>query len=121
MVSSGPLKGANADGIVTQPLKEQTQGIVDTFARQFVTSVAADANGVITVVANQANLTALTATTNTLTLVPIQTGTTKVVGTTDGGKTIAGWACGGTAATTVTGATTIPPKYLPASCRGTYP
>jgi len=92
-----------------------------TTASKFVTSVAADANGVITVIANETNLPILTAATRTLTLVPIQTGTTKVVGTTDGGKTIAGWACGGTASTTITGATTVPAKYLPASCRGIYP
>jgi len=92
-----------------------------TTASKFVTSVAADSNGVITVTANNTNLTALTSTTNVLTLVPIQSGTTKVVGTTDGGKTIAGWACGGTTTTTITGATTIPSKYLPASCRGIYP
>ena len=92
-----------------------------TTASKYVTSVAASANGVITVVANQTNLSQLTATTNTLTLTPVQTGTTAVVGTTDGGKTIAGWACGTIAAGTVVGATTIPSKYLPASCRGTYP
>ena len=92
-----------------------------TSVSKFVTSVAADTNGVITVVGNQANLTALTAATNTLTLVPIQTVTTKVVGATDGGKTIAGWACGGTATTAITGATTILSKYLPSSCRGIYP
>ncbi|HSU21014.1 MAG TPA: pilin, partial [Variovorax sp.] len=60
---------------------------------KFVTSVAADGNGKILVVAKQANLTALTADTNTLSLVPIQTGTTPVAGATDGGKTIAGWRC----------------------------
>jgi len=83
---------------------------------KFVTSGAADANGVITIVANQAALTQLTAATNTLTLVPIQTGTTAIVGTTDGGKTIAGWRCGLPA-----DGTTIPTKYLPSSCRGVYP
>ncbi|MBC7643552.1 MAG: pilin, partial [Thermoleophilia bacterium] len=88
---------------------------------KFVTSGSASANGVITIVASQANLTQLTALTNTLTLTPVQTGTTAVVGTTDGGKTIAGWACGTTSATTIAGATTILSKYLPSSCRGTYP
>ena len=88
---------------------------------KFVTSGSASADGVITIVANQTNLTQLTAATNTLTLTPVQTGTTAVVGATDGGKTIAGWACGTTATTTVVGATTILAKYLPSSCRGTYP
>ena len=90
-------------------------------ATKFVTSGKADANGVITVIANQVALTQLTALTNTLTLTPVQTGTTAVAGLTDGGKTIAGWACGTSATSTIVGATTIPPKYLPASCRGTYP
>ncbi|WP_374294620.1 pilin [Acinetobacter sp.] len=82
---------------------------------KYVTSGAVDANGKITVTANQANLTALTATTNALTLVPIRTGTTALVGTTDGGRTIAGWRCGLAA-----DGTTIPRKYLPGSCQGTY-
>lgn len=76
----------------------------------------ADANGKIFIVADVTNLSQLTSATNVLTLVPIQTGTTALVGTTDGGKTIAGWRCGLPA-----DGTTIPPKYLPASCRGTYP
>ncbi|MET3377423.1 type IV pilus assembly protein PilA [Variovorax boronicumulans] len=92
-----------------------------TAASKFVASVAADKDGVITVTAAEGALPALTSATNKLTLVPIQTGTTAVVGKTDGGKTIAGWACGGTATTTIKGGTTIPPKYLPASCRGIYP
>lgn len=88
---------------------------------KFVTSGSASANGVITIVGNHTNLTQLTSATNTLTLTPVQTGTTAVAGATDGGKTIAGWACGTTALTTVVGATTILSKYLPSSCRGTYP
>ncbi|MEN9484396.1 MAG: hypothetical protein RJB37_2276 [Pseudomonadota bacterium] len=85
-------------------------------ATKFVTSVAVDKNGVITVVANHSNLNQLTSTTNALTLVPIQSSTTALVGTADGGKTIAGWRCG-----LATDGTTIPGKYLPASCRGVYP
>ena len=87
-----------------------------TTSSKFVTSVAADGNGKITTIANETNLTALAAATHTLTLLPIQTGTTAVVGTTDGGKTIAGWRCGASG-----DGTTIPAKYLPASCRGVYP
>ena len=74
-----------------------------------------DANGKIFIIANATNLTQL-AGKNVLTLVPIQTGTTALVGTTDGGKTIQGWRCGNT-----TDGTTIEAKYLPASCRGVYP
>ena len=77
------------------------------------TASGSDANGIIWILAKHANLTQLTATTNVLTLRPIQTGTTALVGTTDGGKTIASWRCGLAA-----DGTTILPKYLPSSCRG---
>ena len=80
------------------------------------TTSGSDANGKIWIIANQTNLSQLTAATNVLTMLPIQTGTTAVVGTTDGGKTIAGWRCGLAA-----DGTTIPSKYLPATCRGVYP
>ena len=79
-------------------------------------ATGSDANGKIWIIADATNLSQLTATTNALTLVPIQTGTTAIVGTTDGGKTVAGWRCGSS-----TDGTTILSKYLPASCRGTYP
>jgi type IV pilus assembly protein PilA len=81
-----------------------------------VKTVVADANGKITVTADVAGISQLVAGSETLTLVPIQTGTTAVVGTTDGGLNIAGWRCGATA-----DGTNIPSKYLPASCRGNYP
>lgn len=82
---------------------------------KYVKSISVDANGIIKVLVNEANLPQLDATTNMLTLLPIQTGTTPLVGTTDGGKNIAGWRCG-----SVTDGTTIPAKYLPGSCRGYY-
>lgn len=96
-------------------------GACTTVVTKYVTGVVATANGVINVTANATNLSQLSGTTNVLSIVPVQIGTTAVVGTADGGKTIAGWACGSTASSTVVGATTIPAKYLPASCRGTYP
>lgn len=84
-------------------------------ATKYVKSGTVNANGLVTVKADEINLPQLGATTNTLTLLPIQTGTTPLVGTTDGGKTIAGWRCG-----SVADGTTIPAKYLPSSCKGTY-
>ena len=77
------------------------------------TASGSDANGIIWVIAKQANLTQLTGATNALTLRPIQTGIVALVGTTDGGKTIASWRCG-----LPLDGTTILPKYLPSSCRG---
>ena len=76
----------------------------------------ADANGKIWIVADTTNLNKLTASTNVLTITPMVNATTALVGTTDGGKNIHGWRCGN-----ASDGTTIPSKYLPASCRGTYP
>ena len=79
---------------------------------KFVKSIAVDANGKILVTGDATSLTQLTTTTNALTLVPLQTGTTPLAST-DFGKNIAAWRCG------LPGdGTTILPKYLPGSCRG---
>ncbi len=88
--------------------------VCDFQPTKYVASGVVDGNGVITITADDTNLDALTGKTD-LTLVPIQTGTTELDGTTDGGKTIAGWRCGLAA-----DGTTIPAKYLPGSCQGTY-
>lgn len=88
--------------------------VCDFAPTKYVASGAVSKDGLITVTADTTNLAALAGTTD-LTLQPIQTGTTKLVGKTDGGKTIAGWRCGATA-----DGTTIPAKYLPGSCQGTY-
>ena len=77
----------------------------------------ADANGKIWVKADVTNLNKLTTSTNVLTITPMIDATTALVGTTDGGKNIHGWRCGNS----TTDGTTIDAKYLPASCRGTYP
>ena len=77
----------------------------------------ADANGIIWIKADTTNLSQLTANTDVLTIRPMMDASaTALVGTTDGGKNIHGWRCGN-----ATDGTTINAKYLPASCRGTYP
>jgi type IV pilus assembly protein PilA len=87
--------------------------VCGTTTSKYVTSRSVSANGVITVVGNATALGGdTTATANTITLTPIQTGTTAVVGTTDGGKTIASWSCG------PAGTNPTPSKYLPGSCQG---
>ena len=48
---------------------------------------------------------------NSISLTPIQTGSTAVNGSTDGGKPIASWRCGPAATKP------LPLKYLPASCK----
>jgi len=84
----------------------------ETQSSQYVSSVTADANGVITVVGNAATLRGSTsASANSISLTPFQTGTIKLVGTTDGGKSISGWNCG----PAVTNGLEM--KYLPSSCK----
>jgi type IV pilus assembly protein PilA len=81
-------------------------------ASKYVTSIAADANGVITVVGNHEALRGNTsASANSISLTPLQTGDTAINGSTDGGKPIASWRCG------PAGSKGLPVKYLPASCK----
>ena len=88
-------------------------GICGTTVSKFVASRTVDANGVITVIGDFAALGGDTsATENAITLTPIQTGTTALVGGTDGGDTIASWICG------PAGTNPMPSKYLPGSCQG---
>ncbi len=83
---------------------------------KFVASVASDNNGVITVVGNAVNLTQLAlGTSMMLERSTLPSVFTAVNGAADGGKSVAGWRCGPTAAAGIV------PKYLPSSCRGTYP
>ena len=92
----------------------QTNGVPNAGS---ATLSGADANGKIWVKADTTNLNKLTATTNILTITPMMDATgTALVGTTDGGKNIFGWRCGNTG-----DGTNIDAKYLPASCRGTFP
>lgn len=103
---------------------------------KYVASGTSTANGEIQVKANVTNLKGGTTTsTDTVTLTPMvdiaaipAAGTTpevaatvgKLVATRDGGKSIQGWACGARTGTAIVGTTTIPAKYLPGSCQGTY-
>jgi type IV pilus assembly protein PilA len=93
-----------------------------------VASGSADANGVITVVGNQTNLGGETSpTANSISITPMMaavaagTGIATVavvkgelVAATAGGQTIEGWKCG------PAGTNSMPIKYLPGSCQGTY-
>ncbi len=91
---------------------------------KYVTSGTANANGVITVVANETNLKGDTSNTaNSIDLTPMilpaaasgATATARaLVASSDGGLTIQGWKCGPAATNP------MPNKYLPGSCQGTY-
>ena len=82
---------------------------------KFVASGSADAVGKITIVADNTNLAQLLPAARTLTLVPMKDGTNALTAA-DGGVSLHGWRCGVAA-----DGTTIQSKYLPATCRGTYP
>lgn len=122
------MAGANCKVGITEALQSSAgpdasaalPSACPTFVTQYVTSVVATPDGRIDITVNITNLPQLDGTTNVLSFVPVQVGTTPVKGATDGGKNIAGWSCGARAGSTVAGATTIPAKYLPGSCQGTY-
>jgi len=84
----------------------------ETLTTKYVTGVSVDANGVITVAGNPDTLRGTTtAANNSISLTPIQSGTTKLSGTADGGKSIASWNCG---PATTNG---LALKYLPSTCK----
>ena len=86
--------------------------VCESQTSKYVSSVAVDANGVITVVGNHESLRGSTsASANSIALTPLQSGTTPVNGSTDGGKPIAGWRCGPASSNG------LPTKYLPTSCQ----
>ena len=67
---------------------------------------------VSSVVGNAATLRGSTSgTANAISLTPLQTGSTKLVGATDGGKSISSWTCGPAATNG------LELKYLPSSCK----
>ena len=88
-------------------------GVCTVTASKYVKSGSVSANGVITVVADESTLKGSSSpTANTITLTPMQTTSTALVGTTDGGKSIAAWKCGPASTNG------IPKNYLPGSCQG---
>jgi len=81
-------------------------------ATKYVAGVTTTADGMITAtvqgVADVVN-------TSVVTLTPLSNATTAAVFTAGNSQSLFGWSCG---AASGTGATTVPPKYLPGSCRG---
>ena len=113
-VSAELPKACTVSGSKLVTAGTETNGVPDAGG---ATLSGADADGKIWIVADTTNLNKLTASTSdVLTITPMVDATTALVGTTDGGKNIHGWRCGN-----ASDGTTIPSKYLPASCRGTYP
>ena len=115
------LAASSCTASVTEAVQSATKADVSAIlpsacsfeVTKYVASGSVTANGVITIVGDHTALGGSTSNTaNAISLTPIQTGTTALVGTTDGGKTIASWKCG--PATT----NPLPAKYLPGSCKG---
>ncbi len=85
--------------------------VCDVQTTKYVTSGDADANGVITIIGDEANLEGDTsATENSIDLTPF-VGANALVGTTDGGEQITEWRCG------PAGTNPMARKYLPGSCQ----
>ena len=100
----GSASGADVSAALSKACDSQTS--------KYVSALAVDANGVITVTGNHAALRGSTsASANAIALTPLQTGETAINGSTDGGKPVSGWRCGPAAANP------LPAKYLPASCK----
>jgi type IV pilus assembly protein PilA len=105
-VNEAISSSSEADVSATLPQACETQ------SSKYVSSVSADANGVITVVGQHEALRGSTsASANSISLTPLLAGDTAINGSTDGGKTIASWRCGPTVNNG------LPRKYLPASCK----
>jgi type IV pilus assembly protein PilA len=80
---------------------------------KYVSKGSVSGNGVITIQGAEATLLGNTsASENSISLTPIQTGTTSLVGATDGGKAIFAWKCGPAITNPLS------KKYLPATCQG---
>jgi type IV pilus assembly protein PilA len=102
----GSASGADVSAALPKACESQTS--------KYVSGIAVDGNGVITVTGNHEALRGSTsASANALALTPLQNGDTAISGSTDGGKAISGWRCG------PAGSNPLPAKYLPASCKGT--
>lgn len=111
-VSNSPV----ADVSAALPLAcgKVSAGASFTTPTKMVKDVSVDSNGVITAVGNETNLKGdTTSALNSIMMRPYVGASTPalLVGTTDGGKTIAEWRCGPAATNP------MPSKYLPGSCK----
>ena len=120
-VSEMMLAASQCKTAVTETVSTASQADVsaalpracETQTSKYVSGMVVDANGVITVTGNTNTLRDNTsATSNALSLVPVQTGSSLLNGTTDGGKSISAWNCGPAATNPLN------VKYLPNSCKG---
>ena len=96
--------GADVSAVLPKACETQTS--------KYVSGIAVDANGVITVTGNHEALRGSTsASANAIALTPLQSGDTAINGSADGGKSVSGWRCGPATSNP------LPVKFLPASCK----
>ena len=88
-------------------------GCEATNPTKYVSKVETSADGLITVTVNSANLPAIVAANNQITIAPLVDATNAMVFATDFGKQVYAWRCGLPA-----DGTSVVTKYLPGSCRG---
>lgn len=113
LLAANACKGSVNEAITTASAADVSAMLPSACASQsskYVQSLTVDANGVITVVGK--DLGGDTASANALSLTPFQTTSTKLVGSSDGGKAVADWQC---RKATSNG---LADKYLPAACKG---
>ena len=97
--------GADVSAVLPKACESQSS--------KYVSNIAVDSNGVITVTGNHEALRGSTsASANAIALTPLLAGDAVLSGSTDGGKAIAGWRCG------PADSNPMPAKYLPSSCKG---
>lgn len=105
-VTEAISSASNADISATLPKA------CDSQTSKYVSGIAVDGNGVITVTGNHEALRGSTsASANAIALTPLANGDTAINGSSDGGKNVSGWRCGPATSNP------LPVKYLPASCK----
>lgn len=130
ILAATPCRTAVSEVIQTASASNVSEALAQACTDQlsrYVSRVSVDANGVVTVTANQATLAPLGSNT-LLTFTPVVSSGeaaaptySAFVGEQGGGTTLHGWVCGSRSESRIVGATTVDKKYLPASCQGLYP
>ncbi len=117
LLAANGCKSAVTEAVVTAAdanVATQLPKACEPTATKYVSAVAVDGNGVITVSGNPDSLRGRTsASANAIALTPLLSGDQVLNGQTDGGKPISGWRCGPALANP------LPAQYLPGSCKGT--
>jgi type IV pilus assembly protein PilA len=114
ILAASSCRSAVTDSVQNSPVVDVSTILTSACSvspTKMVASGFANANGVIRIIGNEANIKGdTTASLNSVDLKPYVSAAA-LVGTTDGGKTITEWKCGPSATSP------MPLKYLPGSCK----